>query len=224
MRSDNYIQKIGKNYTRYLCYEKIKNKILYLELKPGEVFTEAEISKMLNIGRTPAREALLLLEKEGLIRIKSNVGFIIRQFGAKEIDEYRIIRTFIEKHALSLAIPKIKDRHLDQLKENLDNLQKSIQENHFLDSVKYETEFHELIYDAAESEVVYETLEGINNKFLWIRAAAMSNRKAPLQCLEQHTKILVEIENKDIKRAQKYMHQHINSGWKKLTKSLVISV
>jgi DNA-binding GntR family transcriptional regulator len=186
------------------------------------VFTEAEISKRLNAGRTPVREALLLLEKEGLIKIRHNVGFMIRQFGAKEIDEYRIIRAFIEKHALSLAIPNMTDTHLDQLHENLKNLQRSIQQNNFLESVRYETEFHEIIYDAAESEVVHETLEGLNNKFLWIRAAAMSNRSAPDQCLEQHQRILNEIENKDISKAKKYMHQHLNSGWKKLTKSFVI--
>jgi DNA-binding GntR family transcriptional regulator len=205
-----------KTLARHSAYEAIKNKILYLELRPGDVISEAQIAKNLGIGRTPAREALLLLEKEGLIEIKENVGFTVRKFGLEEIEEYRLIRTLVEEYAISKAIQRITKAELEALRENLKKLKECTRDGNLLNAVKYESEFHEIIYRAARSDVVRETISGLNSKFLWIRAAALSKKGTVAQCAAQHSLILEEIEKKDIGKAKRHMRQHLKSGWGKL--------
>jgi len=202
--------------SRHIVYEAIKNKILYLELRPGDIVSESQIAKTLNVGRTPAREALLLLENEGLIEIKSNIGFTVRKFGIEEIEEYRLIRTMIEECALTIAIQRITDDQLEALRQNVVHLRECDREDRFLDSVYYESEFHTIIYEAARSEVLRETLSSLNSKFLWIRAAALSKKGAVLQCATQHAQILEAIEKKNISLAKKRMRQHLKSGWGKV--------
>jgi|WetSurMetagenome_2_1015567.scaffolds.fasta_scaffold245156_1 GntR family transcriptional regulator, rspAB operon transcriptional repressor len=205
-------KKPKKTLARYAAYEAIKNKILYLEMRPGDVISEVQIAKNLSVGRTPAREALLLLEKEGLIEIKENVGFTVRKFGLQEIEEYRLIRTLIEEYAITMAIQRITKAEMKALKENTKRLKESVTNGNFLDSVKYESEFHEIIYNAARSDVVRETISGLNSKFLWLRAAALSKDGAG-ECLAEHILILEQIEKKDINRAKNLIRLHLKHGW-----------
>jgi DNA-binding GntR family transcriptional regulator len=202
-----------KKLARYTAYEAIKNKILYLELRPGDVISETQIAKNLGTGRTPAREALLLLEKEGLIEIKENVGFSVRTFGIEELEEYRVIRSVIEEYAVAMAIQRMTADEVGELRKNLDGLKACVADGNFLNSVKYETEFHEIIYRAARSDVVRETISGLNSKFLWIRAASLTRRENVAQCLAEHTRIFKEIEAKNVAGAQKGLRRHLKHGW-----------
>ena len=114
---------------RYAAYQAIKDKILYLELKPGDRLSEGEIGRSLGIGRTPVREALLLLEKERLIEIKAGSGFSVCRFSQEEIEDYRLIRTTIENIALALSIQRITETELKILRENIQNLEENIAQN-----------------------------------------------------------------------------------------------
>jgi DNA-binding GntR family transcriptional regulator len=205
-----------KNLARHRAYEAIKNKILYLELRPGDIISEAQIAKRLDVGRTPAREALLLLERDGLIEIKENVGFTVRRFGLEEIEEYRLIRAMIEDYAMTKAVQRITKDELEALREGIKSLAECLGDGNFMKAVKYASEFHEIIYRAARSEVLLETIAGLNSKFLWIRAAALTGKGAVAECVAQHSLILDQIKKKDISKAKKLMRNHIKSGWRKL--------
>jgi len=147
-----------------------------------------------------------------LIEIKENVGFTVRKFGLQEIEEYRLIRTLIEEYAITMAIQRITKAEMKALKENTKRLKESVTNGNFLDSVKYESEFHEIIYNAARSDVVRETISGLNSKFLWLRAAALSKDGAG-ECLAEHILILEQIEKKDINRAKNLIRLHLKHGW-----------
>ena len=202
---------------RYAAYQAIKDKILYLELKPGDRLSEGEIGRSLGIGRTPVREALLLLEKERLIEIKAGSGFSVCRFSQEEIEDYRLIRTTIENIALALSIQRITETELKILRENIQNLEENIAQNNLRDALKNESEFHDIIYDSTKSYVIRETISGLNAKFLWLRSVVLSMKGSAEECLVQHREILCAIEKRDILEAQRLMEQHIRSGWNRLT-------
>lgn len=201
---------------RHSAYEAIKDKILYLELRPGDRVSENEIAKSLGIGRTPVREALLLLEKERLIEIKAGSGFSVCRFSREEMDDYRLVRTAIEHLSLTLAIQRITEAELEALKENLRNLERHIDHHNIRNVVKYESEFHEIIYNSTRSYVIHETISGLNAKFSWMRAVTLSMKGAAEECLVQHKNILDAIAKKDVAEAQRMVDLHLNRGWERL--------
>jgi DNA-binding GntR family transcriptional regulator len=201
---------------RHSAYEAIKGKILCLELRPGDRLSEAEIAESLGIGRTPVREALLSLEKEGLIEIKAGSGFNVSRFSLQEMDDYRLVRMAIEHLSLDLAIQRIMDAELKALRENLQNLERHIDDRNIRNIVKYESEFHDIIYKATRSGVICETIAGLNTKYLWMRAVTLSMKGAAAECLTQHESILVMIEKKDVAGAQSMMDLHLTRGWERL--------
>jgi DNA-binding GntR family transcriptional regulator len=197
---------------RYTAYEAIKDKIVYLELRPGDRLSESEIAKSLGIGRTPVREALLLLEKERLIEIKAGSGFSVCRLTREEMQDYGLVRSTIEHLVLTLAIQRITETEVEALKESLRDLERNIDSHNLRNVVKYESEFHEIIYSATRSHVIRETISGLNAKFLWLRSVALSMKGAAEECLIQHWNIFNSIEKKDAAEAQRQMDLHIKSG------------
>jgi DNA-binding GntR family transcriptional regulator len=201
---------------RYTAYEAIKDKIVYLELRPGDRLSENEIAKSLGIGRTPVREALLLLEKERLIEIKAGSGFSVCRFTREEVEDYGLVRTAIEHLSLALAIQRIAETEVEALKENLRNLERNIDSHNLREVVKHESEFHDIIYSSTRSHVIRETISGLNAKFLWLRSVALSMKGAAEECLIQHKDIFSAIEKEDVAEAQRLMEHHLKSGWSRL--------
>ena len=102
---------------RYKAKEIIKNRIIHFDVKPGELLHEGIIAKDLGIGRTPIREAFLMLEQEGLIECISNVGYGVRKLTRKEADDYYALRETLEEFAAPLIIERITPATITALKE-----------------------------------------------------------------------------------------------------------
>jgi DNA-binding GntR family transcriptional regulator len=106
---------------RHNAYEKIKEMIIFLELKPGQKIVESDISGRLKIGRTPVREALLMLENEKLVICGSKKGFTVRNLSPREMNEYFKMRMLMENFAIPLIVERITpgDKNLLQMNESI---------------------------------------------------------------------------------------------------------
>ena len=83
----------GKDY----AYRVLKDNIMTLNLKPGELLSEADLSEKLGISRTPIREVLMRLKNEHLIEVKPQTGTYISLIDANLIEEAMFMRYTLEK-------------------------------------------------------------------------------------------------------------------------------
>jgi GntR family transcriptional regulator, vanillate catabolism transcriptional regulator len=75
--------------------DKIREMILAREALPGERLQEVQLSERLGVSRTPVREALVVLEQEGLVTYRPNRGYVVRAFAMKDVlDAYLVRSTF----------------------------------------------------------------------------------------------------------------------------------
>jgi len=206
-----------ENTLRFVAYKAIKDRIIYLDLRPGEKIVESEITQSLNVSRTPVREALLMLENEKLVECDGSMGFLVRRFNAKEIDEYFAVRKVIEGFVMSLVLQRITEAELESLRENIKEAEKHVMASDIRNIIRYESEFHELLYRAAKSEVLFETISGLTDKFQWLRGIALSVQGGSRQSLSQHRKMLAAIERKDSKKLRTLVRLHLKEAHKKLS-------
>jgi DNA-binding GntR family transcriptional regulator len=82
------------------AYESIKDLIINNQFGPGTQLKVEELENSLNISRTPIREALLALQNEGLIEIKSRVGFFVKGITKKEFNDLFEMRELLEVCAI----------------------------------------------------------------------------------------------------------------------------
>src|SRR5579859_6414026 len=74
------------------------------ELQPGQRLFEAEICKMLGVSRIPVREALRLLQAQGVVKTEPNRGSFMNSYGSEEAKEFLRIRLCVEQIALKRLV------------------------------------------------------------------------------------------------------------------------
>jgi DNA-binding GntR family transcriptional regulator len=203
-----------KHTLRDKAYKEIKSKIIHLQLKPGEKIFENEIAKGLEISRTPVREALLILENEKLVECDGRRGFVVKKLRKEEVDEYFSMRTALEAFAAPLIIERITASEIEELKKNVAEAQGYLEMNDFINIVRCETEFHHILWGSARSEIFFQIISGLSDKFQWIRAIALSPQGSCRQSIDEHEIIITLIEKKDLDELQKFMARHIEHSRK----------
>ncbi|MCZ3393885.1 GntR family transcriptional regulator, partial [Enterococcus faecium] len=103
------------------AYNQIKYRIIHFEYVPKQKISEKTISTELNLGRTPVREALIRIEREGLIEVVPQSGTYITQIDMRAAIEGRFVRECIEPNIMVNAVTNISEESLNALKQNLEH-------------------------------------------------------------------------------------------------------
>jgi len=198
-----------KKTLRHKAYEEIKKKIVLFELKPGEKISDVELCAELGMGRTPVREALLILEKDKLIQCHGKRGYFVRRLTQKEAEEYFEIRTFLELFAVPAIISGATGSIIKELEANIKNSEECAERGDLQGMAIYNTKFHEALYQATRSEAFIETLSGIFDKLHWLRTISLRAGGISRESLDDHKKIVSAIKKKDSTLLEKAIQAHL---------------
>ena len=205
----------GKEY----AYRVLKDNIMSLELKPGELLSESDLSEKLNISRTPIREVIMRLKGEYLIEVKPQAGTYVSLIDKEMIDEAIFMRKLLEKEVLKEACIEFSVEMFMELDKNLFAqklvLNKDGKENEFHNLDK---EFHRLIFVGCNKINIWESIMKISTHYNRMRL--LSERKIDkAQIIKQHEEMISIIKNKDFNKIDEYIEKHIvapANQWNKL--------
>ena len=154
------------------AYRLLKEQILKNELKPGAKVAKKDLVQQLGIGETPVREAILRLQKEGLMTVIPQSGTYISKIDLQEVYEARFVRENIEELVAQEVAQVITPLQLAELENKL-----KIQQIYFeaRDNDHYfqlDEEFHQTLYEIANKQHVWQWLQLLNtalNRFRYLR-------------------------------------------------------
>ncbi len=194
---------------RKQVYEHLRNRILSQEIEPSSRLVEAQIAHEIGISRTPVREALHLLEKDGFIESIPRVGYKVKQLDWDELDQIFEIRRVNETLACRWAIQKIDARGIKALERNLTHTRQVIDRGEPNLFLKYDEEFHEILGHASGSKHLLELCKQLRRLMLRYRAASLRNIKAVEIALGEHTRILDFLKKRDAEGLEKALVEHL---------------
>ena len=209
-----------ENGTDYV-YRVLKDNIMCLELKPGELLSESDLAKKLNVSRTPIREVLIKLKAEKLIEVKPQAGTYVSLIDWNLIEEAIFIRYNLEKEALKEACENFSDDILMEMEKCL-FAQKLIAQkgDNLLEFHNLDKEYHRLLFVGINKSNVWESICNISTHYNRMRLLAeMKLNKEFL--VDQHITYLDIIKNKDSNIIDEVVSHHIKEPvgqWKKLIK------
>ena len=148
------------------AYQLLIRKITRLELAPGTVLVEKELMAELEIGRTPIREALQRIAKEGLIQHLPNRGMLVSELGASDVQSIYEFRSLIQGAAVRLAAVRATNEDKLNLKALDDKLKQATSEFDLDSFVSLDLQFYEAIGQASKNIYLQETLPRIFNLHL----------------------------------------------------------
>jgi DNA-binding GntR family transcriptional regulator len=191
------------------AYQAIKKAIIAGTLESAKIYSITEISEMFEVGRTPAREALVILASEGLIEPIPRSGYQVKSLSIQDLLEIFHLRSVLEVEGVGIAAERITEDVIHYLEENsrqeavLDlNLKGS--EQYYSKGYELNLDFHLTIANASGNKRLVALLTKLLTELE--RVLAYDPQIAEP---EQHAEILEALKRRDRPDAQEAMRKHL---------------
>lgn len=193
-----------------VLFSKIQKDILTGELKTGEKLTEQKICDRYKVSRTPVREALRQLEKEGLIENIPNRGAFVLGFSDQDILDMFDLRAAYEMNAVKWAIERMTDEELEAFEETFEFMEFYTMKNDIEKMLNINISFHRNLYKATHNRMLEQTLSSYQLYVKYTNRHPYDNPKDYLNTvLEEHRRIFNAVKNKDIEEGIAAMKDHM---------------
>jgi DNA-binding GntR family transcriptional regulator len=189
-------------------FQKLRSKIITLEIKPGARLVEDDISALLQAGRTPVREALLRLQGEGLV--SRDRGWVVQ---ASDPATFRSIfesRMAIEGYATRLAAERATPQALDELEQLVFEMDKAdVLPRSEINRLNQQ--FHKRIVALSGNPFFAEMHERTQFQYWNLRLPVIFMKDQLGQSAEQHRAILQALKDRNPEMAERVTREHIET-------------
>ncbi len=192
-------------------YETIRDAIISGKFSPGTKLTVDDLSKELNVSRTPVKEALVRLEREGLVENIPRRGMYVAKISIEDALEIYELREVLEGFAVRKASENIDKESLKLLKEILSKGEKYIRDGNFKDYSNIDEQFHKILWNLSGNKRLFRILENIRSIIRLLMTSSVNIPGRASASLLEHRKILSAIEKNNPELAESYMKEHIKN-------------
>jgi DNA-binding GntR family transcriptional regulator len=193
------------------AYEELKRIILEGQVNPGEKIKEGEIAQALGISRTPVREAINRLEKEGFIEIFPQRGAFVVQFSAKDVFELFLIRENLEGLAAAMAAEKVREGSLAKLESCIEGFKEPFTEKDVQRYAREDLKFHQTIVMLSEARRLISLISTLHDHIRIFRLTTRGLSARMKSSLQEHLEIMKALRGRNPEEAERRMRHHIRN-------------
>jgi len=188
---------------------RLRTLIVRGDLAPGESLMEVELSELLDVSRTPLREALKLLAAEGLVELRLNRSAVVAPLRRDEITELFEAVSGIERIAAELATARMTARDLQKLHDLHERMECFHEAGELRDYFDINQKIHNFIVACARNNALKATHETLMARVERARFLALSSRARWDESVREHVEILEALEKREAERAGKLLAHHV---------------
>jgi len=193
-------------------YENLKQAIVKGDLTPGSRVIESRVAEALGISRTPVREAIHKLEREGLLSQNPTGGFFVVGLSRADIEETFGIRSVLESYAAKLAAIKHRQEEIDPLEEKIREYQQHLDRKDMDALPRINTEFHDLLYALSRSPRLIKMINDLKDQIFRFRQVILKMEKMAKISNNDHRLMLQSIRKRDADGVERLVREHILRG------------
>jgi DNA-binding GntR family transcriptional regulator len=198
---------IAKQVLQYL-----RQAILTDEFKSGQRLKETTIARALSVSRTPVREAIHMLEVEGLVMRKPNGHSIVANRSNQDMIEAFHVRIALESYAARLATEKANDEQLKELEHRCEDYENKFDRLDGKNLKKLGNDFHATLIDVAGNCRIKNEINEINDYIRIYRARLYSSPEIVQRNWISHREIFEAIKSRQADEAQEIMRRHLTQA------------
>lgn len=205
-----------------ISYQYIKERIIKGSYYPSEKLNESDLANEIGVSRNTVKKALLKLAQEFLVVIEDNKGAYVKAYNVQEIAHHFEIREIIEGLIVESATVRMTDEDLLNLRNLFNKMTLHCEANEFEQYAQCDSEFHEIIYSAAENQEAVRLVKSISIQLarFYLRIMLLPNRCQ--SSLEEHKAVLEAIESRNVEEASAAIRKHIQLISKAITENYFI--
>ena len=194
---------------RELVYEELKAQILKGIIIPGTRLMEIEMADSMGVSRTPIREAIRKLEKEGLVVIEPRKGAYASQISTADMVDILEVRQNMEGLAAYFAAFRMENDELCELRGLAGNYNKAVEDGVTADMINYDTKFHRRIVDSSHNKILIQMVEQLHELVLRFRYIYYDDFKRAEKMPKEHNEIMEAIARGDGEAARAAADIHV---------------
>jgi len=200
------------NILREQVYRNLKNIILNGGVEPNKRLIEEKLAHEMGTSRTPVREAIQKLEKEGLITKLPRGGYAVGVVTDEDIEEVFGIRSVLEGYAGYLATLRATEDDIKALEEVVKKEEECLKNNNTEEIIGLNTEFHDRLYRIAKSGKLYSIINDLRDYIYRYRIVIFRYSGIPEISIKDHKDMIGLMKARQAAQVEKLVRKHIVRG------------
>lgn len=194
-------KKLQRIFVREEAYLVLRDWIVEGKLKSNQKLRDKELAEQLGVSRTPIREALLQLEREGFVQTKPNCSTTVSSIDFHDaLNLYSIVWS-LENLALKQSFEFITSEHIDLMIKANERLLQAIKSNDSVLAAESDNDFHSIYIQLSKNHELCQILSGIKQKLKRLELYYFGIAKSIHHSYEEHLHIIEALQQKDLVRA-----------------------
>ena len=191
------------------AYRAIKHRILENQFPAGTIMLEQELAALLDMSRTPVREAMVRLAREGMIDIRPRHGMRVLPVSADDMREiYEILTALEAEAAAQIAQDGTSPERLAELRAAVAQMDHTLQSDDLDAWARADDRFHRLILASCRNNRLKAIIEQFWDQSHRVRMLTLRLRPKPTGSNLDHRALVDAIERRDPEEAQRIHHEH----------------
>ena len=219
---DNKLQLILDDYLplRDVVFNTLRQGILRGDLKPGERLMEIHLANRLGVSRTPIREAIRMLELEGLVTMVPRKGAEVARISKQDLRDVLEVRKSLDSLAVSLACERITDDEKEALQSAETEFERSIESGDATTIAEADVKFHDVILAASKNGRLMQMINNLAERMYRYRLEYIKDKRNHPRLIEEHRRIIKYIKEGDEVNARVAIEGHIDNQEKNVISQL----
>lgn len=207
---------------REVVFMTLRKQILRGELAPGERLMEISLANKLGVSRTPIREAIRMLEHEGLVVMIPRRGAHVAEITRQELNDVLEVRRSLEVLATSKACANMTDKDMRQLREAEEVFAIMVERKDADITALGEADehFHDLIYKGTNNRRLIQILSNLREQMYRFRVEYLKDKDVRQMLVREHDAIVKALEMRDTDEAVRLIALHIDNQYRAINKAL----
>lgn len=196
---------------RDVVFNTLREAILRGDLKPGERLMEIQLASQLGVSRTPIREAIRMLEQEGLAVTMPRKGAEVAKMTLKGMEDVLEIRAALDELASQLACERMTEEQLARLEDKKVIFEKSLKTGNVKAIAEADVNFHDVIYEATGNPKLVNMLNNLREQIYRYRIEYLKNADNYPILIKEHEAIYQSICNRNQDEAKVAIAIHVEN-------------
>ncbi len=209
MNNDIHLKQDDFQPLRNVVFNTLRDAILKGDLQPGERLMEIHLAKKLGVSRTPVREAIRMLEREGLAVTYPRRGAQVAKMTEKDLDDVLEIREVLDTLAVSLACNNMNEDAINRLERACREFENATKGNDIREVVRRDEDFHNVIYEASNNPRLSAILVNLKEQMYRFRFEYVKDRTIYPVLIREHKSILEALRTKDVDEVVSLTKTHL---------------
>lgn len=187
----------------------LRTAIVSGEIRPGTRYSASELGQRFGVSRTPVREALLELERDGLVRIDKNRGVSVVATSLDDVVECFQVRLLLEVPAAARAAGRADPASVAAVEMRFARMEEAAERGDVEDLLRADRDFHLELLAAAENARLVKVLQELRNLVLTTGVATVPGSRTCQELVNDHRDVLQALRERDASGAARSMYRHI---------------